>query len=197
MNRWIPAATIAVALVALGSAQLVATPSAAITAAGASAHAVPSGPSTIAVVNLPKVLEGLDELDDRIAQFEQEGLERQKVVQGMREEVKRLKAVYDDLPEGHARRTELSKQALELGVRIGFEERINKEYLDAYNSEIISDMYEKAKAAASRLAQSSGYDMVINADTQTRPETVLYFDTKLDITDDLILTMNNDYARTQ
>lgn len=173
-------------------------------------RAAPPQP-VIAVVDVSKVFNGLNERAVRIDELNKSGEELNtqltKEMADLEARLKAEKAAYDILPDGagkKAKRDELRRLALQFEI----EPRLAKTTLDEIEADMMRSLYLKIDAAATTLAKANGYTIVLSSDeaaavpTQnisdiTRVMTtkrMLYIDPAHDITADLITFMNNEFG---
>jgi len=178
----------------------------AVTAVGKPA-ALPALPTPIvAIINLPKVLEGLKEREARKRDLSVAADDAKKKKEEYTKTLEAEKAAIglmadnaDKLAAGNAFR--------EKAIRLDFEVDFTEKLLVERETDALRDLCNKILASAGRLAQSRGYHMVVstdaavplngNADDITRTislKRIIYSSPELDITDELVAFMNNEHA---
>lgn len=178
--------------------------------AKASATSVFRGPPAapvIAVVDLDAVLQGLNEKKEREAALQATLKELQNRVSGLGEDAKNEQAKLEQAPP--ADKPALAKALREKIIRAEFEKQYSEKLLGETSGEVIRDIYLKIDAATERLAKQNGYQLVLASDEKNPiPERgatgdilraiagkrMLYVDPSLDITQEVIALMNNEYA---
>ena len=109
------------------------------------------------------------------------------------------------MPAGTPQMKQAYQEAMRLRLNLEVEGEISTQLIDARRGEVYAEIFKKIQSGAQQLAQREGYhliitddsDAVINPDTERNVRAgilsrrVLFSDPSLDVTDDLILTMNN------
>ncbi len=165
-------------------------------------------PSTVALVDVERALNELDELVALNAELGVRVEERQKNLDALRVEIGNLQAEIEELP------TNATEKSRELRARMFELTETAKARTNAYQSliniekgEIIRPLYLKLLEAVDEVATQQGYDLVlfdnralqVPMDVQgvineaIQAKTILYASDSLDITDQIILLMNNKY----
>lgn len=195
---FLPAACLAAAVVG----------SAAVTAVGHSTGrpiAAPPAAVVVAVVDLEKVVDGLAERTEK-----EEGLKvRLKPItdklQEMLNEANSLKKKLD-ITSG-PEKVAVAKEVREKALRLDFEDRYAKSLQGEWQAEMLRDLYMKIDAAAEKLGKKNGYHLVLASDEKVEIpvgsnedvnrtialKRMLYVDPTLDVSDELVLMMNNDF----
>ena len=173
-------------------------------------HAMPLlSPSVVATVDLEKTFNGLEEWSqaqateaDRVAKMQEEVNRRQETISMM-------EADLEDYPSGSDKYKDAVKkytlEALELQGYVQFQQSRQ----EGRSQAIIFELYEKIKTAAQKLADEHGYDIIlVNDSVVAIPEVtenvireissrrVLFAREQMDITDQLIQSMNADHQAT-
>ena len=196
--RLIQAAAIVAAAIVAGAA---------VTAIGKPAP-LPALPSSIVtvVIDLPKVLNGLNERTARNADLGVTVDELKKKKDDYQKELESLKKALDLIPPGPAR-VAAQKALEEKKIRYKFELDLASNLAEGRQAEALRDLGNKIQAAAAKLAQLRGYHLVISSDASVTLEgngdditrtislrRVLYSDPQIEITDELVQFMNNEFA---
>jgi len=159
----------------------------------------------IATIRVSEVINGLDELKERENELKLFIDERQAEIKTLGEELATLVDDMNLMPTGSPQKKEAYQQAMRKRLNLEVEGEISSQLIDARRGEVYAEMFKRIQAAAQQLAQREGYHLVITDDSDSviNPDTervvragilsrrVLFSDPSLDITDDLILTMNN------
>lgn len=177
-------------------------------ARSAGANRAPSAtPPIVAVIDLEKVINSLDEQRDKTTQLENE----------FKGEEGRMKALAESAKQQENELAALTGPALQAAraklrdavFNLEFQRQLAKRNLNLRGADMLRELYLKVDAAAEDLAKKNGYDLVLVSDEKAPiPEDdeaaarramllkrMMYVNPTLDITNELIQTMNNDYAR--
>lgn len=200
VQRWVPVVAAAGILVGAG-----------IAGAWRSAPVVPmAAPTTIGVVRLGSLMDGLQEAKDKSASLEARRADWAAQIKLLETEIQTLQAQLEaNTLQGSARFEALQdigeKQVLAEARTRGYEAR-----LDIARGDMMREIYEKVVAASEQFARTGGYDMIVVDDrsfglaalgrstTQQHLESiqrrrVLFAGESLDVTDQLLTQMNNSY----
>ena len=168
--------------------------------------APPSAP-IIAVIDLESAFTQLTERTDMEAQLKSQRDELQKRLQDLAEEATSKGTEADQLPSGPAKTAKL-REARDARIRAEFEGQFSQKKLDESRGELRRELYLKIVDAVQKLSAQNGYALVLASDESAKipladPDTVaraisfkrmLHVDKALDITNDVVTTMNNDYS---
>ena len=97
--------------------------------------------------------------------------------------------------------------AMRLRLNLEVEGEISSQLIDARRGEVYADIFNKIRESTQRMAQREGYHLIFSNDSdeiitpsteqkvrlQILARQVLFNDPSLDVTEELILTMNNDW----
>jgi Skp family chaperone for outer membrane proteins len=177
-------------------------------------RAILARPTTVVSVNLPAVLEKLDERVRAELRLKSMAEEMQSEDTEWQEKIKASQAALTDVPEADLAQRQKLGEALALQV-LEFEawRRFATESIDIEKSLLLRDLDNSVKRAISELAAANGYDIVVMDDTgqelavnpdsqvprelQVKQQMVarrlLYVNPSVDITDQLIERMNNAF----
>lgn len=164
-------------------------------------------PTSVAVVNVERALNELDELAAMNKALEERAGTRQEQVNSLQEEAKELKAELDLLPTNDKRRREIRARMFELNETVKARFNAYQTLIDIEKGEIIRPLYTKLLASIQEVAAKEGYELVIFDDRSLQiPEgvqavvneaiqqkSILYAADRLDITDQVVLLMNNKF----
>ena len=164
-------------------------------------------PTAVAVVDLQKLLQSLDERTEREAdvarqreRLQQQAEQKRSRIQQIRNELDMPKA---GTPKFREKQTELEKAAIELNVWTQYQQqRVNRE-----TGLMIEDLYRKCLDKVETTAKDMGYDMVFfkesspdfnyenpqQLSTQIQVRKLLWSTDEIDITDAVAQRMNNAY----
>ena len=193
------AAVLAVALAAVGLASW---------RAGASSSAIAAAPTAVGVVNVEKILNGLDELTQKNAELKSRVEERQKDLDDLVKQMDNLKAKLDEIPrEQEDQRRTVRAQLYELQAVAASRKDVYQSLINIEKGEILKPLYDKLALAVGEVADKEGYDVVlfddrgmqvpddvdrvVNAAIQGKK--VLYASTQIDLSDQVITLMNNKF----
>ncbi|MBX3358682.1 MAG: OmpH family outer membrane protein [Phycisphaeraceae bacterium] len=164
--------------------------------------------AVIAIVDLQKILVSLDEWKDLKADIQAKGDAASKKVTELQKKLKAEEEAVRLLPRGPQYYAALERM-LRLGVELKFETEYQRTDLARMAGEMLRGVYASIDKGAEDLAKKNGYSIVLASDEQvTIPENIppddinriislkrmLYIDPAHDITDELLVLMNNQYA---
>ena len=173
-------------------------------------HAMPLlSPSVVATVDLEKTFNGLEEWSQAQATEADRVAKMQEEVNRHQETISMMEADLEDYPSGSDKYKDAVKkytlEALELQGYVQFQQSRQ----EGRSQAIIFELYEKIKTAAQKLADEHGYDIIlVNDSVVAIPEAtenvireissrrVLFAREQMDITDQLIQSMNADHQAT-
>lgn len=172
------------------------------------AAAPPANP-VIATIDLEAVVEELAERKDKLASLTSSLADAQKKVDNLVAELKSDQSKIEALT-GTAKDVAV-KELREKAIRAEFEKQYAQKLLIEMQGEMLRDLYLKISDATKRLAKKNGYSLVMTSDEKVEvpkgdPEAItraialkrmLYVDSGLDITNEVVAMMNNEYAATR
>ena len=176
----------------------------------AAMHAMPLlSPSVVATVDLEKTFNGLEEWSQAQANEADRVAKMQEEVDRRQETISLMEADLEDYPSGSDKYKEAVKkytlEALELQGYVQFQQSRQ----EGRSQGVIFELYEKIKIAAQQLADEHGYDIIlVNDSVVAIPEStenvireissrrVLFAREQMDITDQLIQSMNTEHQAT-
>lgn len=163
--------------------------------------------AVIGTVDLNKVMESLVEVKERNAQINAKGTERQKVLDGLSDELKTIDADLKMLPAESKERVDKIAKGIELRKMAEAKAQIFQQLINLEKGEVLREVYKKIEDASRSLAEKEAMDLVIVDDStmiriperasdqevslaaQTRK--VLYAGKSIDLTDRIITQLNN------
>lgn len=172
-------------------------------------HALPLlSPTVVGTVDLEATFNGLEEWDQLQVSLTQRADRMQEELNRRQEELEGLEADLEDYPQGSEKFKQAMKKfqmaAIELQGYVQFQQMKQQRY----NDEKIFELYDKIKMAARTLADEQGYDIILVNDSvveipentdnilaQISSRRVLFARQQMDVTDQLIQTMNNEYQQ--
>ncbi len=164
-------------------------------------------PAKVAVVDVQKVFNNLDQKEDYEAEITSQAESLQKEQQRRKQEIKQLRSDLQVLsPDSDAykkTKAKLEKKTINLKAWRKFKQR----QLRSEKALRMESLYRKVVDTIEQIAKDAGYDLVLYKDrlrslnSQTEKQMaakiairkVLYADDSLNITDRVIQTMNNQY----
>ncbi len=171
-------------------------------------YQVMAQPSAVALVDVERALNELDELVALNAALGVRVEERQKNLDSLRVQIENTQAELDELPANATeKRRELRAQIFELTETAKARTNAYQSLINIEKGEIIRPLYLKLLEAVDEVSTKQGYDLVLfdNRTLQVpkdvqgmineaiQAKTILYASDSLDITDQIILLMNNKY----
>jgi Skp family chaperone for outer membrane proteins len=165
-------------------------------------------PTSVAIVNVEKALNDLAELADLNTALKVRRDKRQQDLDALYDRIKGLDEELKLQPENATeKRRELRAQIFELTETGKARTNAYQSLINIEKGEIIRPLYTKLVAGVGEVAAKEGYDLVlfdnraleVPLDTQAvineviQQKSILYADERLDITDQVIVLMNNKY----
>jgi len=164
-------------------------------------------PTAVAVVDVEQVLNQVKEKTALEAQFRAMGEKFQSEEKQRKAELADMQSALDALPEGKdydKKQEELQKKVLELQVFVQF----SQQKLAAERTLQIETLYRKTNQTVEAMAKEAGFDLVLyrEAEIKTRGANlqqmmgqlanrkIIYASDEINITDEVITRMNNDFA---
>lgn len=171
----------------------------------ASVDAAPVGAPVIASVRISEVINGLDELKERESELRLYIDQQQARIKEIGDELQSAVEELNLLPADAVERKTMVQSAMRLRLNLEVEGEISSQLIDMRRGEVYSDIFKKIELAAQKLAQREGYHLILtdDSDAEIPPDTernvrggilsrrVLFSDPTLDVTDELVLSMNN------
>ncbi|MCL4222051.1 MAG: OmpH family outer membrane protein [Phycisphaerales bacterium] len=181
--------------------------------AGANAARPPANPTAVAVVNLPKVLQSLDERTVRQDAMSKATESRQKQLDELTKRIEALNLELDPkeggtIKPGTAEYRDKLIQLRELQVTLDARFKLLEQVLSFERGTIMRELYVKIDSAVNRIADRDGYDLVLLDDTDFKlpneasqddmnrailSRSVLYRHNSIDITDQVVQLLNNEF----
>lgn len=172
--------------------------------------------ASVAVVNVGRVLELLDEKAQRVAELGEYG---DRLQAGIRDIQARVEEAYADLqvlPKGNAQYVSKQDEAIRLEMKLQGEEEFAKFRFNERMQRTKMELFDKIVSAAGVYAQREGYDIVLNDDSDmtlpderigqmndqtfmafVRGRRVIFRTDGVDITDEVAQLMNNQHKAAQ
>ncbi len=171
------------------------------------------GPTVVATVDMQLVMNGLSERADLQVDLAANSQAIESEEKRRAEEIERLAKELEDVVD-ESRRTSLQDELdLKILQRMAWL-RFTQQEIDIEKSLMLENLFRSMQSAAKELAEIEGIDIVIIDDSgqgfdllpnsqlsregqvaqQMTSRRVLYRDSAIDISEDLIIRMNNDYA---
>jgi Skp family chaperone for outer membrane proteins len=192
-----------------------------IAAAAIHSNARPSAPTavvaptpvTVGFVDLARLMNNLQELADRNELTKVRGKQLQDKLGEISTQIKQIDAELKDVipKDDKAKRIERVAQKFELEATYEARAKSYQRLIDLDHGDILNDLYPKAVSAVQALAAKEGFDIVLLDDRPIgMPDTgtvkdyndviqrkrVLFAKDGMDITDQLVTIMNNEYTAT-
>lgn len=179
--------------------------------ASASRENISAAPTSIAMLDLARLMNSLNELKDRNDQTLVRGKGMKEKLDEIANQIKAIEAELKDVipKEDKTRRLERVAQKFELEATLEARAKGYNRMIDLDHGDILNDLYPKALAAAKDFASKNGYDVVIMDDRPIplpdagtvkdyneviQRKRVIYAKDGMDITEQVITLMNNEYA---
>ena len=173
------------------------------------APATPPAQPRVATVDLQKIIDGLDERKAKAAELSAAEEAVEKKQNDAFAELKAEKTKLDSEPDTLAKLAAI-RVWRDKGDQLEFEDKKQKRTLNESSADIMRSLNSRINDAIGRIAQREGYHLVLSTD-QNIPVTganfqevsramaikrMLYVDPSLDITEDVVRQLNNEYAAT-
>lgn len=163
--------------------------------------------ATIAVVDLEKLINGLDEKKSKAEQFQKAFEAKKAELEAMKGKIDEKQAALNAMPAG-PNKGKAAEELQDMVIRGEIEAQLANRKLDSQQADLFHQLYTKVDEAIQQLAKQNGYHMVLVSDEAAKvpkgnSETVLrgitmkrmlFVDDTLDITEDVIKFMNNAFA---
>lgn len=181
--------------------------------AGASARASSAAPapSVVGLLDLARLMNSLQELKDRNDITMVKGKGMKEKLEELTNQLKAIDAELKDVipKDDKSKRIEKAAQKYELEVTLEARVKAYQRLLDLDHGDILRDLYPKVTQAIKDFAQKNSLDMVLLDDRAIQmPESgavkdyneviqrkrVLFAKDGLDVTDQLVTMMNNEYT---
>lgn len=171
-------------------------------------HALQPSPTVVGTVDLEATFNGLEEWSQVQVSLAERADAMQVEITRRQEELEGLEADLEDYPQGSDKFKDAMKKyqmsAIELQGYVQFQQLKQQRY----NDETIFDLYDKIKLSAKAMADEFGYDIILVNDSvveipensenilaQISSRRVLFARQQMDITDQLIQSMNAEYQK--
>lgn len=166
----------------------------------------PPSPASIAMVDLPKVLGGLKSAQAKDDALKAAEAELKKKAEAVKAEIDAERKRIGLLPDDVKKIADL-KALRERTLRADFDLDYGKAVLAEQQSEGLKELYAEIRTGIAELAKARGYHLVISSDEgvpvrgtyDQASQTIslkrfFYVDPAMDITDELVQYMNNQFA---
>jgi Skp family chaperone for outer membrane proteins len=172
-----------------------------------------AAPTAVAVINLNRVLEQLNETKDAMAKLEIDNKKGQAKLDEINTQINTLKTRLDAMPKGQRspERAQLEGQLLELNVQGRARLEVLQQLQSVDSGTVAYGIYTKIVEAVKKYSEAQGIDLVLTDDSgitlpvdkpitdkdvgrYTNDRQVIYAAAKIDLTDQIIQMMNNEYA---
>ncbi len=177
--------------------------------AGAAEGSVPyRAPANIGLVNLDTLMDKLEEAKAKKSELESKGKDRQAQLDEIVNRLKKAKQDLDLLPPDSPQRIEKGVEVIELQAQAEGKKNALQTVINIENGKVVKDLYLKVVAAAERLAQKEGLDLVMMDDRvmelppggsdrdmnmAIQSKRVLFAQKGMEVTEQLATLMNNEY----
>jgi Skp family chaperone for outer membrane proteins len=185
---------------------------AAIPAATAQAGARTAQPSVIAVVNVNRVLDASKEWEDTKLRLAAAAERRKTEIDKIAAEVATLRQKIEAAPRGSPDRHRMAGELVERGAQQEVREKVAIQLSDLEAGPEVWGLYLRMNDAIKQIATQQGIDLVISDDSPlpniqegrqlsasnvtqlTTNRQVLFAGSRIDITDQVVTVLNNQYA---
>lgn len=164
-------------------------------------------PPIVAVVDLERIVNNLDELTARQADLNNWITERQSAFDRVKQQFESARQKLEILPIGSDDAEQAREDLLRLQIELKLQQELSQEGVDQRKAIVHRDLFNKVSDAVERLARKNSYHLVLSNDSepplilgtesqvqrQIAGRRVLFADGALDITDELLQMMNNEW----
>ena len=169
-------------------------------------------PSAVAVVNVNKVLDASKEWEDSRGRLAASAQKRVAELEKLKEEISSLKQRIEAAPKASPERQRLAGELYEKGAQQEVREKVAVQLGDLEAGPEVWALYVRMNDAIRQIATQQGYDLVISDDSplpniaegrqllasnvtnMTTNRQILFAAPRIDITDQVITVLNNQYA---
>ncbi len=179
--------------------------------AGANNAQMRAAPTSVAIVDLVRLFQNLDEMRER---NEEVGREAQRLREDLQNRQRQIQSRMEDLESMNLSGPERDDRILDLRMRegeLGAREQGYTALIERQEMRIILDMYPKIGAAIREISGERGYDLVLLddrsrqvpridrgaqaiSDALLKDKRILYANDAIDITEAVATRMNNNHA---
>lgn len=180
-------------------------------AKSASPSVAAAPPAAVAIVNLERLFENLNELKERNKGLDAEGVAYTAQMKELDSKVKGLEAeLKEKIPATERqKRAEKSAELAEARGILKVRMELAQAIMERKSNDVIRDIYDKCGKAIADFAQREGYDLVLlddralelpeggttaNLNKSILDKRILFAKPALDVTDRLISQMNTEYT---
>ena len=164
--------------------------------------------SSVAFVQLDRVLDSLDERTERQAELNTFIAEREAQLQELVAARDAAVEALELLRPGTAAHREKAREVLEIRAQLETRQKLLQEIISLETGRILAELYTKIKAAVGEIARRDGYDLLLHGDahvelppnlsqtgvfTFIQERKLIYAGEQVDITDDVGRYMNNAF----
>lgn len=166
-------------------------------------------PVAVAVVNLEKTMDGLQEVRALNADFQRRVQRMQETLNELETQAEAIQADIETLELTRDERRDKQRELFELNALAEARSEALTQFASVDQGTIIRDVYVKVKASIADIARREGYDIVLLDDRPLQVprnapfsevnrvllnKTILFAGENVDITDRVITQMNNEFA---
>ena len=174
-----------------------------------SASRPPAQPTAVATVDIPEIIDQLEERKVREAELEARTKTRQAQLDEVAEQLRTVQADLETLKRGTDEYKDKVRQAMEMQAVVKARNEALNQILSIDRGNVTREMYDNVVAAISNIADREGYDIVLFDDSLFPvPEdasfadvyrsivsrSVIYHHNSVDITAQVVTLMNNEFT---
>jgi len=177
----------------------------------ASVGAQADGPIVVGAVNLEKVINGMTERTFREERLQEFINQRDAELQQLGQQFESARQQVELAPPGSDEYRRAIEEAQRLNLRAQLEKEFSEQLVAQRRAEVFTQLFNRIRDAAQRLAPQVGVDIIISSDASAAlPEgnegqvrsamisrRVLYADDNVDLSDELLQMLNNEWAAGQ
>ncbi len=208
MRNHRPARALTAMTVALAAVAIAATSLAWTNAASANAARPPAQPTAVATVDLPAILDGLEEKGRHEAELQAVIQTSQAKLDDLTKRLENIQADLEALPRDTPEWRAKFYEGLELQQQAEVRKQTLTQTISLQRGESLRTLYLKIESGITKIAEREGYDIVLlddskfplpqqaadsNMERAILSKTVLYAHDSVDITQAVITLVNNEY----
>jgi Skp family chaperone for outer membrane proteins len=166
--------------------------------------------ANVAVIDIARVLDALDEKTSRERELQTIIQERENKLEEIRTQLEQVTADLDILPRDSDRYQTTLEEAIRLQTNLEFEGRLAETLVARRRTQLQLELFNKIRDAACAYASTEGWDIVLTSDAGTEipdglqpnelrnailSRRVLCTDERYDISSEVAQKMNNEFRR--
>lgn len=176
---------------------------------GTAAAQASADATKVATIDIRALLTSLDERDDQIMRMEKAAESRRTEIEDVNNRLKTIQGDLEQMKKGTEQYREKVRQFRESSALLEARVKVLEQIMSIESAQLLRDLYAKVDDTIKKIAERDGYDLVILDRSGVQiPEgdlseqqvsevilarTVVYAGPKVNITDQVVSVMNNEY----